>query len=97
VKFSVDLNARYIYNKMLYGGLTWRSSDAIAIMAGFMREIPDPKNPGRTGSSFVAGYSYDLTINQLSSISNGTHELLVKYCYFLPPPPKHPSLHPRWL
>lgn len=97
VKYSVDLNARYIFNKMLYGGLTYRSSDAIAVMAGFMRELPDPKNPRRVGSSFIAGYSYDLTINQLSNVSRGTHELLVKYCYFIPPPPIQKSKHPRWL
>lgn len=86
VKFSADINARYMYKNMFYGGLTYRTSDAIALMAGF---VP-MKN-------FTVGYSYDLTINKLSSISRGTHELMVKYCYFIPPPPVHKSKHPRWL
>lgn len=88
VKYSGDINARFIFDKMLYGGLTYRTSDAIAVMVGFM-----PKTmPGA-----VIGYSYDLTVNQLSSVSRGTHELVVKYCYYLPPPPIQKSKHPRWL
>lgn len=86
VKFSADINLRYMHGNMFYGGLTYRTSDAISLMAGF---VPMP--------NFTVGYSYDLTINQLSSISRGTHELVVKYCYFLPPPPVHKSKHPRWL
>ncbi len=86
VKYSVDINARYIVNKMFYGGLTYRTSDAIAVMAGFMID-----------RKFVVGYSYDLTLNKLSSVSRGTHELMVKYCYFIPPAPVQKSKHPRWL
>ncbi len=90
VKFSADFNARYIYalpnNKQVYGGLTFRTSDAVALMAGYT-----PFN------NFTFGYSYDLTINKLASISQGSHELVVKYCYYLPPPPKQKARHPRWL
>lgn len=86
VKLSFDINARYIYNNQFYGGLTYRTSDAIAVMVGWM--------PMR---GTVVGYSYDLTMNKLSSVSRGTHELLVKYCYYLPPPPVQKSKHPRWL
>lgn len=86
VKFSTDINVRYMHMNKFYGGLTYRTSDAIAFMAGV---VPMP--------NFTVGYSYDLTINQLSSISRGTHELVVKYCYFIPPPPVHKSKHPRWL
>lgn len=86
VKFSADINARYMHGSLFYGGLTYRTSDAISLMAGF---VPM--------TNFTVGYSYDLTINQLSSISRGTHELMVKYCYFFPPPPVQKSKHPRWL
>lgn len=90
VKFSGDLNVRYIHklagNKQVYGGVTGRSSDAFAIMAGY---TPIPK--------LTVGYSYDLTLNKLASISRGSHELVVKYCYYLPPPPKQNARHPRWL
>lgn len=89
VKFSSDINVRYM-NQLssgigYYGGVSYRTSDAVAFMVGGSKD------------NWTAGYSYDLTINKLSSISNGTHELFVRYCYYIPPPPKTPSKHPRWL
>jgi type IX secretion system PorP/SprF family membrane protein len=89
IKFSVDLNARYMMElggNPAYGGLTFRTSDAVAVMVGYS-PIPN----------FNFGYSYDLNINKLASISRGSHEMMVKYCYFLPPPPKTKARHPRWL
>jgi type IX secretion system PorP/SprF family membrane protein len=91
VKFSADINARYIYDfgnsKLGYGGLTVRTTDAIAFMFGY---TPIP--------NLTVGYSYDLTLfNKLSNISRGSHEILVKYCYNLPEPPKSNARHPRWL
>ncbi len=90
VKFSSDINVRYMNEitssgLQYYGGITFRTTDAVAAMIG------------GSINNWTAGYSYDYTINKLSSISNGTHELFVKYCYFIPPPPKTPSKHPRWL
>lgn len=86
VKFSADINARYIWRNMVYGGLTYRTSDAVAIMAGW-----------KPFNDFTIGYSYDVTINKLSNVSRGSHEILVKYCYYLPVPPITKSKHPRWL
>lgn len=86
IKFSADINARYIWRQMAYGGLTYRVSDAVAVMLGYM--------PIR---NLTIGYSYDISINRLSKISRGTHEIMVKYCYFLPPVPIQKSKHPRWL
>ena len=86
VKFSADINARYIWNQMAYGGLTYRTSDAVAIMLGYMPI-----------KALSIGYSYDISINRLSKISRGTHEVMVKYCYYLPPVPIQKSKHPRWL
>ncbi len=90
VKFSADLNARYIYSldgdKQLYGGLTVRTSDAFAIMVGYTPI-----------SQLTVGYSYDLTLNKLANISRGSHELVVKYCMFLKDKPVPSARHPRWL
>mgnify|MGYP006087379603 FL=1 len=85
---SADINARYMYHGAFnaYGGLTFRTFDAIAIMLGY-EVIP----------SLTVGYSYDLTINRLSGISAGSHEIMAKYCYYLPMPPIQKSKHPRWL
>jgi type IX secretion system PorP/SprF family membrane protein len=90
VKFSADINGRYIYtlkgDKQVYGGLTYRTSDAIALMAGYT-----PIN------NLTIGYSYDLTLNKLANISRGSHELVVKYCMFLKDKPVPSARHPRWL
>lgn len=94
VKTSVDINVRYLYNQ-LYGGLTYRTSDAVALMFGYM--FLNKTNPNKSRINMLASYSYDLTLNKLREYSNGTHELVVKGCYFLPPPPIQKSKHPRWL
>lgn len=86
VKFSADINARYVWNKMLYGGLSYRVSDAVSVMVGYM--------PIR---NMTVGYAYDITLNKLSSVSRGSHEIMLKYCYFLPQPPIQTTKHPRWL
>ncbi|MBL6660462.1 MAG: PorP/SprF family type IX secretion system membrane protein [Crocinitomicaceae bacterium] len=90
VKFSADFNARYIYDfgnsKIGYGGLTVRTSDAVALMFGYTPM-----------SNLTVGYSYDITVNKLASISRGSHEIFFKYCYNLPEPPKQSARHPRWL
>lgn len=91
VKFSSDINARYIYDfgnsKVGYGGLTIRTADGIAFMFGYTPV-----------ENLTVGYSYDATLfNKLSNISRGSHEILVKYCYNIPELPKQNARHPRWL
>lgn len=85
VAFSADLNVRAIYDDVFWGGVTFRPSDAIGLMAGI--EL----------NGLMIGYSYDITANQLSTISRGSHEILMKYCHFLPPPPITKSRNPRYL
>lgn len=84
-KFSADINVRAIWDDTFYGGLTFRPSDAIGIMAGM------------NYNAFTFGYSYDITINRIANISAGSHELFVKYCYPLPPIPITKSRNPRYL
>jgi type IX secretion system PorP/SprF family membrane protein len=86
VKYSADVNVRYIWKNIAYGGLTYRTIDAIGLMVGW---IPI--------KNFTIGYSYDITTNKLSSVSRGSHEMLLRYCFYLPTPPITRSNHPRWL
>lgn len=86
VKYSADINVRYLHDQWFYAGLTYRTSDALALMIGII--------PIR---NFTIGYSYDLTLNKLSNISRGTHEIVLRYCYILPPPPVTIHRNPRWL
>lgn len=85
-KLSADINARYIWNNLLYGGITYRTIDAVGVMVGW---YPIP--------NLTIGYSYDITTNKLAGISRGSHEIAVRYCYKLPPVPIQTSRHPRWL
>ena len=95
VKVSADINVRYMMDDLYYGGLTYRTSDAIAVMAGVRPfKLMNTNSPL---SSFLVGYSYDITINKLASISRGSHEIMMRYCYYLPPIPIQTSKHPRWL
>jgi type IX secretion system PorP/SprF family membrane protein len=98
IKTSFDLNVRYFWNNMLYGGLTYRMSDAVGIMAG--ANVLNLMNGGDSRArdpQLTVGYSYDISVHRLSTISTGSHEMFVKYCYFLPPVPISKSKHPRWL
>lgn len=85
VKYSGELNVRAIWQDLFWAGATYRVEDAIGIMAGVQF------------SSFRIGYSYDITTNALQTISRGSHEILLKYCYPIPPPPVTISRNPRYL
>lgn len=94
VETSFNINARYIYNNMLYGGLAFRNSDAVSALLGY--RVLQRTNPKKGSMMMWAGYSYDLTINGLSNVSNGTHEMALKFC-FVPIIPITKSKHVRWL
>jgi type IX secretion system PorP/SprF family membrane protein len=85
VKYSADINVRAIWENMFWGGVTYRLEDAIGIMAGIEFK------------SFQIGYSYDISLNALSTVSRGSHEILLKYCHPIPPPPVTRSRNPRYL
>ena len=86
IKFSGDVNVRYMWKNIAYGGLTYRNVDAVGVMLGWMPI-----------QNLSIGYSYDVSTNKLSSVSRGSHEILLKYCFYIPPPPITKSNHPRWL
>lgn len=73
-KGQVDINADLLYNNKIRGGLTYRSADAISLLAGY--KITD---------NFHIGYSYDVTTSELNTVSNGTHEIVINYCFKIKP------------
>ncbi len=68
VRFSADFNLLARYNNRYWVGVIYRAADAVGFTAGW-----DIKERYRVG------YSYDRTINQLSSISKGTHEIVLGF------------------
>lgn len=64
---QVDLTARLEYSKIVSGGIGWRKDDGFIFMLGLkIRNIE-------------AGYAYDLTTSALSKVSNGSHEIFLRY------------------
>lgn len=70
-----QINGKILYNKSLWGGLSYRYNDAIVPMIG-VHLI--------NGLSF--GYSYDLVLSDVGSYTSGSHELMVRYCFNLAGP-----------
>ena len=66
-----DINARVLYNNMIWGGLSYRPQDALVAMAGVEM------------SGFETGISYDITTSALGSggRSSGTVEVFLRYCF----------------
>lgn len=73
-KGQVDINADLLYNNKIRGGLTYRSADAISVLAGY-----------KLSDTFHIGYSYDITTTKLNTVSNGTHEIVINYCFKMKP------------
>jgi type IX secretion system PorP/SprF family membrane protein len=64
------INAKILYEKKFWGGLSYRYNDAIVPMVGVHLV---------NGISFA--YSYDIVISQMAGNTGGTHELMVRYCF----------------
>lgn len=63
---QVEVTARALYQQILWGGLSFRSSDAISVMLGYIHE-----------SRWLFGVSYDLTYSELTEYSRGSIEIMV--------------------
>lgn len=82
--FQADMTALVEYQRKLWGGVAYRTfADAFSVMLGYS---------GFKGTleGLRVGYSYDLTLTRILSVSSGTHELQLNYCFeiVIPPQPK---------
>ena len=71
-----DINARFLYNNMVWLGVSYRTEDAIAPMIGYQMAPNDR-------SMLKIGYSYDVTTSKLKNYSSGSHEIMLNYCVLL--------------
>lgn len=81
---QADMTALVEYQRKLWGGVAYRSTaDAFSIMLGY-------SGFKKTLTGLRVGYSYDLTMTKILSVSSGTHELQLNYCFeiVIVPPPK---------
>lgn len=63
--FQFDLNAQIVFNKLLGIGASYRSSGTVVGMVNFT-----------VAKKFKIGYAYDYALNQLSTVSGGSHEII---------------------
>ena len=77
VTTQLDINAAATYNNQIWGGVTYRVYDALAVMAGY-----------QITKDLRATYSYDLTTSSLAKSSSGSHEIMMSYCFTIEIPPK---------
>jgi type IX secretion system PorP/SprF family membrane protein len=76
-QFDVNLIAEW--NNFLWGGMTYRFTDAATLLGGI--------NYGLPKGNIRVGYAYDITTSRIRLGSNGSHEFFVQYCLKLKTPP----------
>jgi hypothetical protein len=70
VNTDMDLNLTCLYNKKFWGGVTYRTGEAVVVMAGL-----------ELFEGFKVGYAYDIQTSALINHTQGGHEILVNYCF----------------
>lgn len=71
--FQADINCSVLYNDMIWGGLSFRSGDAVAVILEY-----------QATNSFRVGYAYDITFSKIQNYSNGSHEIMLGYDFGKP-------------
>jgi type IX secretion system PorP/SprF family membrane protein len=65
---QLDVSVRLIYNKMFWGGLSWRKDESMILMLGGKFKMIE------------VGYAYDVPMfSEIIKVSSGSHELFIKY------------------
>lgn len=84
--FDLNVNTDIWINNYsyLWGGFTYRLQDAVAFSAGYAFS---PRASAKINMLKI-GYSFDIMTNELSPYGRGSHELMLNFCMFPPPPPK---------
>ena len=67
-EFSFDLTARVEWQRKLWGGVSYRYRDAVALMLGYSFD-----------QTLFFGYAYDIGISDLRNYNSGSHEIMIGY------------------
>lgn len=65
---SVDLTTQLLIKDKLWLGASYRFDDAAALLASF-----------QISKQLMLGYSYDMSVSNLNSFNNGSHEIVISY------------------
>ncbi len=89
---QVDMNLFLKWRNMVFVGTSYRLTDAIPLIAGVEWAPPGVRY------SMRLGYAYDITLSNIKNHSDGSHELMLGYCYkFAKPPTKESHMNVRFL
>lgn len=69
---QLSINTNVLYNKKIWGGVTYRAGDAIVGMVGM-----------ELFNGVRVGYAYDFATSDIRKNSNGSHEFMLSYCFSL--------------
>jgi len=65
---EADINLNAWFNDVFSVGISYRTNDAVVVMAEFI-----------LSKQFRLGYAFDITTTEISTVSNGTHEITLGY------------------
>ncbi len=82
-----DINLLAWYNNQIWAGVSYRATDAVAVLAGYK-----VLNTGSFIDGLNAGISYDITTSAMNRNSSGTFEIFINYCFKIVPV-EHPQGH----
>ena len=68
VPMSVDVTAKFLYQGRFFFGTHYRIGDALGLFFDM-----------KINKELAVGYAFDYSLNKLSKINSGTHELMVSY------------------
>ncbi len=68
---QMDISGNVLFNEVFTLGLAYRLKAAVSAMAGF-----------QVSDSWFIGYGYDMSTNDISSYSYGTHEIFLRFELF---------------
>lgn len=67
-EITFDITAKVEWQKMVWGGVSYRFKDAVALLIGYSYD-----------EQFYFGYAYDIGVSDLRKYNSGTHELMIGY------------------
>ena len=67
---QLSINTTLAYNKKIWGGVSYRTDNSIIAMAGV-----------KLFDWVRVGYSYDIMTSDLSSYNDGSHEIMMGFCF----------------
>ncbi|MCQ2975168.1 MAG: type IX secretion system membrane protein PorP/SprF [Bacteroidales bacterium] len=69
---QADINISCLYNKKIFGGVTYRNEDALSVLAGFS-----------IMNDFKVGVAYEFGISKLRKTNAGSFEVMLGYSFML--------------